>query len=111
MKWRSALAGIAAGAVNGLFGAGGGMVLVPMLRGSDLTQDEVFASSIVIIFPMCILSLLPRTPLPWGQAMPFLISGIVGGVLAATLGKRIPVTQLHRVLGALIVYGGVRYLW
>ena len=111
MKWRTVLAGTAAGAVNGLFGAGGGMVLVPLLKRSELTQEEVFASSIVIIFPMCIISLLPRTPLPWAQAMPFLISGTIGGILAATLGKRIPVKWLHRVLGVLILYGGIRYLW
>lgn len=111
MKWRSALAGIAAGAVNGLFGAGGGMVLVPLLGSGDFTQEEVFASSIVIIFPMCMISLIPRTPLPWMQALPFLISGAAGGILAVTLGKRIPVTWLHRVLGVLILYGGVRYLW
>ena len=30
-KWAIPAAGICAGAVNGLFGAGGGMVLVPML--------------------------------------------------------------------------------
>ena len=111
MKWRSALAGIAAGAVNGLFGAGGGMVLVPLLGKSELCEDEIFSSSIVIIFPMCIISLLPRMPLPWGQAWPFLISGTIGGILAATLGKRIPTKWLHRVLGVLILYGGMRYLW
>ncbi len=111
MKWRSILAGIAAGAVNGLFGAGGGMVLIPLLKNSDLTQDDIFASSIVIILPMCIISLLPRSPLPWAQAFPYLISGTIGGILAAMLGKYIPVKWLHRFLGALILYGGIRYLW
>lgn len=111
MKWRSALAGIVAGAINGLFGAGGGMVLVPLLGAGELTQDEIFASSIIIIFPMCIISLLPRTPLPWMQALPFLVSGTIGGILAAGPGKRIPVNWLHRALGALILYGGLRYLW
>jgi uncharacterized membrane protein YfcA len=111
LKWHSVFAGAAAGAVNGLFGAGGGMVLVPLLRNNEMTQEEIFASSIVIIFPMCILSLLPRIPLPWHQAMPFVISGSIGGILAATFGKRIPVIWLHRVLGVLILYGGMRYLW
>ena len=30
-KWRAGAAGAAAGIVNGLFGAGGGMLLVPLL--------------------------------------------------------------------------------
>ena len=39
----SALAGFAAGAVTGLFGAGGGMVLVPLLAMlTDLDEREIF---------------------------------------------------------------------
>ena len=111
MNWHSILAGIAAGAVNGIFGAGGGMVLIPLLKNSDLSQDEIFASSVVIILPMCLISLLPRSPLPWMQAAPFLISGTVGAIGSAAFGKYIPVKWLHRFLGVLILYGGIRYLW
>lgn len=113
-KLRAALAGSAAGVVNGLFGAGGGMILVPLLTASGaFTDQEVFSSSITIILPMCIVSLLLGSsgPLPWQEALPFLIGSIPGGILAATLGKKIPVTWLHRFLGILILYGGVRYLW
>ena len=112
-KARSLAAGAAAGAVNGLFGAGGGMVLVPMLsNGSDFTEQEIFSSSVLIILPICLVSLGVSTGfrLPWDQAWPFLIGGIPGGVLAAWLGKRIPLVWLHRILGAMICYGGIRYL-
>lgn len=112
-KLRSALAGAAAGVVNGLFGAGGGMLLVPLLRSSGaFAEEEVFRSSIMIILPMCVVSLAlgTRGPLPWTQALPYLLGGIAGGIAAASLGKHIPVTWLHRLLGVLILYGGVRYL-
>ena len=112
-KLRSVLAGAAAGAINGLFGAGGGMVLVPMLStGSELKPDEVFSSSIVIILPMCIVSLMVNSggELPWRDAWPFLLGGIPGGLLAGFFGRHIPTVWLHRFLGALILYGGVRYL-
>ena len=113
MKLRSALAGFAAGTVNGLFGAGGGMVLVPILsRCEDFSEQEVFASSVVIILPICIVSLLTSAhTILWAEAYPFLIGGTVGGCLAAFLGKRIPTTLLHRFWGLMILYGGVRYLW
>lgn len=112
MKLRSALAGFAAGAVNGLFGAGGGMVLVPLLsRCPDLTQQEVFACSIVIILPICIVSLLTGgSSIPWTTALPFLAGGSIGGIVAVFVGKRIPTALLHRLLGVMILYGGVRYL-
>lgn len=113
IDWRSALAGGAAGAVNGLFGAGGGMILVPMLsRSREFSDHEVFSSSVVIIFPICIVSLLINAGegLPWDTAWPYLLGGTVGGLLAGKFGKYIPVTWLHRFLGVLILYGGVRYL-
>lgn len=51
------LAGGAAGLVNGFFGGGGGMVLVPLLAGKcGLDQRRAFATSIAIIAPLCALS-------------------------------------------------------
>lgn len=112
-KCRSAAAGAVAGAINGLFGAGGGMVLVPMLSGkSEFDESEVFSSSVLIILPICLVSLGVSTGfrLPWAQAWPFLAGGIPGGILAALLGKRIPLVWLHRFLGVMICYGGIKYL-
>lgn len=112
-KLRSVFAGAAAGAINGLFGAGGGMVLVPMLGSDgDFSSNEVFSSSIVIILPICIVSLIFNSGghLPWSDAWPFLVGGVPGGLLAGIWGKRIPTAWLHRFLGVLILYGGVRYL-
>lgn len=112
-KLRSILAGGAAGAINGLFGAGGGMILVPMLgSNSEFTPEEVFSSSIVIILPICIVSLVvsAKNGLPWHDAWPFLLGSIPGGLLAGIFGRRIPTVWLHRFLGVLILYGGIRYL-
>lgn len=112
-KLRSILAGSAAGAINGLFGAGGGMILVPMLGSNgEFTSEEVFSSSIVIILPICIVSLVAGAngSLPWSDAWPFLLGSIPGGLLAGIFGRKIPTIWLHRFLGVLILYGGVRYL-
>ena len=112
--WKTALAGALAGAVNGLFGAGGGMILVPLLTGlTDLGEQEIFPASISIILPMCFVSLLIGSlhgPLPWATALPYLIGSAAGGLLAGLVGKKIPTVWLHRVLGVLILYGGWRYL-
>ena len=110
---RSILAGFSAGTINGLFGAGGGMVLVPLLESTGEFHDgEVFSSSIVIILPICIVSLITNSggQLPWAAAWPFLLGGTIGGLLAGIFGKRIPTLWLHRFLGGLILYGGFRYL-
>lgn len=113
-KWSVILAGAAAGAVNGLFSAGGGMVLVPLLeRSGGFTEREIFSSSLVIILPICLVSLTIGAggePLPWKEALPYLLGSVPGGLLAAVLGRKIPVVWLHRLLGAMILYGGIRYL-
>lgn len=108
-------AGLCAGIVNGLFGAGGGMILVPMLTAfTDLDEDEIFPASISIILPLCIVSLALtffHNGIPWAASWPYLIGSVAGGILSGLLGGKIPTLWLHRVLGVLILIGGVRYLW
>ena len=109
-----ALAGLGAGAVNGLFGAGGGMVLVPLLTLlAAIEEKAVFPSSVSIILPICIVSLTVTAftgTIAWREAVPWLIGSAIGGVLAGICGKKIPVKWLHRGLGILILWGGFRYL-
>lgn len=106
------LAGLAAGVVNGLFGGAGGMVLIPLLQWLVKPErDELFPTSVCVMLPVCAASLLlSAQPLPWGDALPYLLGAIPGGLLAGWLGKRIPAKWLHRVFGAMILWGGVRYL-
>lgn len=112
--WGYVLAGLGAGAVNGLFGAGGGMVLVPLLGLlTPLSEREIFSSSIAVILPICLVSMtataLMGTVL-WQESIPWLIGSAVGGFLAGIWGKKIPTLWLHRGLGVMILWGGIRYL-
>lgn len=113
--WGLILAGSCAGAVAGLFGAGGGMILVPMLTAfSNLKEEEVFPASLAVILPVCLVSLAVTSltsGLLWKEAIPYLLGSAGGGVLAGVWGKKIPVKWLHRGLGILILWGGFRYLW
>ena len=112
---RLILSGGAAGIINGLFGAGGGLILVPLLTGANsFDEDQVFPASVSIILPICIVSLLFSSPeggAPIATALPYLLGSIPGGLLAGYYQQKIPVKWLHRVLGILILWGGIRYLW
>lgn len=108
------IAGGAAGLVNGLFGAGGGMVLVPMLgERTGLSEQERFPASVAIIAPICIVSLLfsGKWELQFMQTLPYLVGSALGGIAAGLWGRKIPTVWLHRGLGILILWGGIRYLW
>jgi uncharacterized membrane protein YfcA len=113
-QWKTAIAGFCAGAVNGLFGAGGGMILVPLLTlMTDIEDQDIFPASVSVIFPICIVSLsigALHHALPFAQALPYLIGSIAGGIIAGITAMKIPVKWLHRGLGLLILWGGVRYL-
>lgn len=110
----AALAGLAAGTVTGLFGAGGGMVLVPLLTLLGVTKDEdVFPCSVSIILPICTITLIATVvfgTVDWRAALPYLLGSAAGGFFAGKWGRKIPVKWLHRGLGLLILWGGIRYL-
>ena len=108
------IAGSCAGAINGLLGGGGGMVLIPLLcLLTPMKDQDVFSASIAVILPICLVSLTATAftgSIPWRATLPYLIGSGLGGYLAACYGERIPTRWLHRGLGILILWGGVRYL-
>lgn len=112
---RPALAGGAAGLVNGFFGGGGGMVLVPLLAGwCGLGQRKAFATSVAIILPMCALSAaiyLFRGGVDLWMALPYLVGGLLGGLLGGRLFRRMNMAWLRRLFALLLLYGGVKALF
>ena len=113
--WGAGITGMCAGTLNGIFGAGGGMVLVPLLgKLTDTEEEELFPSGVCILFPICLISLLFSdgwAEFSWIQAIPYLLGSAIGGLAAGLWGKKIPNLWLHRGLGILILWGGFRYLW
>lgn len=111
---KNRVAGTAAGLINGLFGGGGGMVLLPLLtKWGDLKQRSAFATCVAIIFPMSCLSaaiyLWQVRPAVW-QVLPYLAGGLAGGFLGGLTFEKVPVRWLKIIFGIFLLYGGVRYL-
>ena len=109
-----AVAGGAAGLVNGFFGGGGGMLLVPLLAGKcGLGQQKAFATSVAIIAPLCTLSAgiyWLRGDLDITAALPYLAGGLVGGLIGGRVFKKLSVTWLRWAFALLILYGGIKAL-
>ena len=112
-SWKSwapaAVAGGAAGVVNGFLGGGGGMVLVPLLVAKcGLSRRKAFACSVAIIFPLCALSAViyyTKGNLDLLQALPYLVGGLLGGLVGGKIFNKVPVVWLKRVFALLILYG------
>ena len=109
-----AVAGGAAGLINGFFGGGGGMILVPLLAGKcGLTQQKAFATSVAVIAPLCALSAgiyWYRGDLDFMTALPYLAGGLIGGLIGGKLFKKLSMKWLRRAFALLILYGAVRSL-
>lgn len=108
------LAGFSAGIINGLFGAGGGMILIPLLGLiEEIRDEEIFPSSVCIMLPICLVSLLCSTQ-DFGNvfiaALPYLSGSLLGGIASGVFGRKIPTLWLHRIFGIFILWGGIRYL-
>ena len=108
------LAGGAAGPINGFFGGGGGMILVPLLAGKcGLDQRRAFATSVAIIAPLCALSAgiyYARGDLDLMAALPYLAGGLIGGLVGGKVFKKLSMVWLRRAFALLILYGGVKAL-
>lgn len=111
----AAAAGLLAGIVNGIFGGAGGMVLIPALGlWTDAEPESLFPLSVSVMLPVCVLSLwitAQSGPLPWRDALPYLLGSAAGGTMVGFFGRRIPTLWLHRLFGCLLLWGGLRYLW
>lgn len=109
-------AGAAAGLANGLFGGGGGMVLVPILaRFAPLPPRRLYATCVGVIFPVCAVSALVYLLRDGGSgilltAAPYLAGGFAGGWLGGRLYGRVPTGFLKWLFAAFLFYAGVKYL-
>lgn len=114
-RGKAILAGGMAGAVNGLFGGGGGMVLVPILNDwCGLEERRALSTSIAVILPLCALSstiYFFRGGLDLLAALPYLAGGLMGGWLGGKLFQRMKIVWLRRTFGLFILYGGIKALF
>ena len=113
-KLAGGISGFVAGILNGLLGAGGGMVIVPMLEHSGLTPNRAHATSIAVIVPLCVLSAvfyLQGGSLRLTDALPYIPAGLIGGYTGAKILPHIPGQILRRIFGAFMLYAAYRLLW
>lgn len=113
-KWWTALGGLAAGFLNGLFGAGGGMVIVPMLERAGFEEVKSHAMSVSVILPICVLSsaiYLYNGHVALQDALPYLPWMLGGSLIGAWLLPRCSARLLHIVFGLLVLWAAVRMVF
>ena len=113
----SLLLGAAAGFINGLLGAGGGILLVRgakyIFPDSALQPRDVFASALAVMLPISAASVVLYST--QGGAIPlqltrFALPAVLGGTGGAMLLSVIEPRLLKLIFAALTVWSGIMML-
>lgn len=110
----SILCGCLAGLVNGLFGGGGGMIIVPMLTNLlNKQENRAHATAILIILPLCIVSGLFYAAfgnLDWTVGLPVTIGVVFGGVIGALLLSKLTSKWVGIIFSIVMAGAGIKLL-
>ena len=111
----SIITGAIAGFINGVFGGGGGMVLVPMLtKFLKFSSKNSHATAILIILPLSIISGILY--LTFGKfdvsiGVPTIIGIVVGGIVGAILLSKLSSKWIMIIFAIVMAIAGGKMLF
>ncbi|MEX0624913.1 MAG: sulfite exporter TauE/SafE family protein [Chloroflexota bacterium] len=108
--------GLFAGVLSGLFGIGGGIVIVPLLvLVVGLTTTQAAGTSLAaLLLPVGALGALEYWRggfVDLGLAAVLAVGLLLGAYLGARLGISLPVEVVQRGFGVLLVIVGIRFIF
>ena len=102
------------GLANGLFGSGGGTLLVPaMERFLDTETHKAHATAIAVILPLSVVSIAVyafRVAIPWMPVLWVSLGGMAGGLLGALLLTKFTSRWLHKLFGLFMAAAAVKMI-
>ncbi len=112
---KSAGTGVSAGIVNGFFGGGGGLIIVPLLKRFVKIEIKVsHATAIAIAVMMSIATgivYLSKGAVSFNDAKFYMIGGAAGGIIGGLLLGKIPKAALRKIFAVFLVFSAVRMLF
>ncbi|WP_053957602.1 sulfite exporter TauE/SafE family protein [Inediibacterium massiliense] len=113
--FRFIVLGILTGILNGLFGSGGGTILIlGLLFILDIDQHKAHATSISVILPLAIVSAyiyLRNGMIAWDITKKVILGGIIGGYIGAKLLSKIPEKYLRKIFALFMIVAAVRMVF
>jgi hypothetical protein len=101
------LAGTAVGFLTGLFGVGGGFVIVPALTlALGFNMPQAVGTSLLVITVNALVALAARGgpgAVEWSVALPFTIAALAGVTAGVRAADRLPAQTLLRAFAGLLV--------
>lgn len=113
--WQYILTGLCAGIANGLFGGGGGMIVVPMLTYLlKMPPKNAHATALFVILPLSIISGIFYAVIgsyELSSGIPTTIGVIAGGVIGAFLLSKITSKWLMIIFALVMAFAGGKMLF
>lgn len=116
--WMAGLIGLMGGVSSGLFGVGGGVVMVPamVLLLSPPIRDMQMAvgTSLAVIVPTAIVGAFQHTKLnnvDWRVVMWLAPTAVLGGFLSPVLTTHLSSDNLKRAFGGFLILVGAKLLF
>ena len=107
----SIITGLLVGGINGFMGAGGGMVLVPLLCWLfKMTNKTAHATAVFVIMPICLVSgitYLLKGIVDYKILLPVAIGTAIGGVIGTFALKKLNNTIIGLIFYAVMIFSGV----
>ena len=114
----AAVAGLLSGVTSGLFGVGGGIVMVPLLLllFSPPIRDikEAIGTSLVVIIPTALMGSYRHHTvgnINWQVVWWLVPSAVVGSYLGVWLTTQVSADNLKRMFGVLLIGAGAKLLF
>jgi len=110
------LTGVTGGIASGLFGIGGGVIMVPILGLLlGFSQHRAQGTSLVALIPptgiLAVLAYGKAGYVSWLTGL-LLIPGVfLGGIAGGALAKRIPAVKMRRIFAALMFLLGIYQIY
>lgn len=111
----AALIGLVGGVASGLFGVGGGIIMVPGMSLLMKTDMKVaVGTSLAVIIPTAITGVIKHQQLrqvDWTLAAMLAPMAILGGMIGPWLTTKLASPELQRLFGGFLVLVGLRLLF
>ena len=109
------IGGVFVGFINGFLGAGGGIVVVPLIKYLlDLKVKEAHATAIFVILPLCVVSgivYLLRGAFDWQIGLPVFIGSMVGAVAGSLILSKLKNDVIVYIFAGIMIFAGVKLIF
>ncbi len=109
------ISAVAVGFINGMFGGGGGMLCVPLLKMFlNLDDKKAHASAVLVMAIISIPTLIiyiTTIPINWASAIFLTIGVVIGGIIGGALLKKMKNDVINIIFIIIMFVAGIKMIF